>query len=623
MRRTQLAAHPQAEAIDGDVLTARGLAVESVDGSFSIVQDVALSLAPGRRLGLVGESGSGKTTVALGLLGFARPGTAITRGEVHLAGTDLLALRERDRRRLRGREIAYVPQDPATALSPGMRIGRAIRETLSVHDPGATNVDARIAAALREAQLPADRAFEDRYPHELSGGQQQRVAIALALICRPRVLVMDEPTTGLDVTTQARVLDVVRELAREHRIGLVYVTHDLGVLRSLVDDIAVMYGGRIVESGAIDDVFARPVHPYTRRLLEAVPRVSPTAFQPRELPGSAVEPWNLPPGCPFAPRCEHRTDRCDEAMPAAEEPGAGRMVRCFHWRSIPARPPDLAPVQLPSASALREQPAPLLEVSGLEAGYGGDPVVRGISLDVPRGLCTAIVGESGSGKTTTLRCIAGLHQSSAGAVVLDGARLAGRARNRDAELRRRIQLVPQNPDASLNPRRLVGEIIGRPLQQFYGLRERERRARTAELLDQVRLPGGIAQRYPRELSGGQRQRVAIARALAAEPELLLCDEVVAALDVAVQIGVLNLLDDLRRQLGMTIVFVSHDLAVVRSISARVVVMEHGEVRETGATGDLFERPAAAYTRSLLAAVPELRTTDYPGVPDGAVHSRHD
>jgi len=596
------------------MLEVRDLRVGGADGSFTIVEDVSFTLAPGRQLGLVGESGSGKTTLAMALLGFAQPGIAISGGEVNLAGIDMLALDEKQRRRRRGRDIAYVPQDPATGLSPGMPVGRALRETLDIHDPSEPDVDGRIVQALRDAQLPDDVGFQRRYPHQLSGGQQQRVAIALALICRPSTIVMDEPTTGLDVTTQARLLDVVSNVVAEHRIALVYVTHDLGVVRNLVDEVAVMYGGRIVESGDVDDVFERPRHPYTRRLLEAVPRIAPTAFQPRAIPGAAVEPWDWPAGCPFAPRCDHRTGECDAAMPPAEALAPGRVLRCFNWQALPDGPVGLAPARAVTADPAVASAAPaLLEVCGLQAGYGGDRLaVAGVSFEVVKGTCTAVVGESGSGKTTTLRCIAGLHKPGGGAIAFDGVELAGRARERDGMLRRRVQLVPQNPDSSLNPRRTIEEIVGRPLRQFLGLRGAQQRSRTRELLERVRLGGGMARRYPRELSGGQRQRVAIARALATEPDLLLCDEVVAALDVAVQAGILELLDELRTSLGTTILFVSHDLAVVRSISAHVVVMESGQVRETGPTEAIFRTPQHPYTRALLDAVPELSPTDYPG-----------
>jgi peptide/nickel transport system ATP-binding protein len=312
-------------------------------------------------------------------------------------------------------------------------------------------------------------------------------------------------------------------------------------------------------------------------------------------------------------------------LPAVEVPVAGRTVRCINWRRLPEGPVDLEPFRVRERTPVLQAVAPMiLDVRDLKAGYGrrktlqtGDHrdalAVAGISFGVLEGTCVAIVGESGSGKTTTLRCIAGLHEPSAGSIRFRDAELAGRARGRDRALRGKIQLVPQNPDSSLNPRRTVAQIVGRPLRQFFGLKGRAQHVRLTELLDQVRLRSAIALRYPRELSGGERQRVAIARALAAEPELLLCDEVVAALDVAVQAGILDLLEDLRTQLRMTVVFVSHDLAVVRSTSAEIVVMQNGEVRETGWTEDIFKTPSDTYTKALLEAVPDLRPTDYPGL----------
>jgi peptide/nickel transport system ATP-binding protein len=505
-----------------------------------------------------------------------------------------------------------------------MRVGQSLQEMLDVHGLGDSDPRVRISQALREAQLPDDAAFQSRYPHQLSGGQQQRVAIALALICRPRVVVMDEPTTGLDVMTQARLLEVVRRTVRESNIALVYVSHDLGVVRNLVDEVIVMYAGRIVETGPVDDIFASPRHPYTRRLLEAVPRILPTAFQPRGIQGTAVEPWNRPAGCPFAPRCDYREEACEDAMPMPEAPAPERVVRCINWRALPERTAGLEPFRERHPSQTSEARATaILEVRELQAGYGrrssfgtdkqGPLAVGGVSFTVEEGSCTAVVGESGSGKTTTLRCVVGLHEPFAGSIAFRGAPLAGRARARDGSVRRKIQLVPQNPDSSLNPRRTVEEIVGRPLRQFFGVKGRPQRVRVVELLEQVRLRATMASRYPRDLSGGERQRVAVARALAAEPDLLLCDEIVAALDVAVQAGILDLLEDLRTQLGTTIVFVSHDLAVVRSISADIVVMQEGEVRELGPTEEIFRSPTDAYTRALLDAVPDLRPSDYPGL----------
>ena len=614
---------PAAEPVGPtEVLGASDLRVSSSGGSITIVDDVSFSLQAGEKLALVGESGSGKTTVAMALLGFARPGTAISGGQVRIAGTDMLALDSRGQRQRRGRDITYVPQDPSTGLNPGMRIGRALSEMLDIHGSGTGSRRDRISQALRDAQLPDDdNTFRSRYPHQLSGGQQQRVAIALALICHPRVVVMDEPTTGLDVTTQSRLLDVVREFVQTSAVALVYVTHDLGVVRNLVDRVAVMYGGRIVETAPVEAIFTAPRHPYTRRLLEAVPRVVSTAFHPRGIPGSAVEPWNWPRGCPFAPRCDYRTDECEIAMPPVAEAEPGHTVRCVNWRALTAAPVGLTARR---NAADTKRPEALLEVNGLVAGYGsrrtlrpGDAepaaAVNGVSFVVPRGACLAVVGESGSGKTTTLRCIAGLHAPSSGTIVFDSAELATRARARDPSLRRRIQLIPQNPDSSLNPRRTIQEVIGRPLRQFFGVRGREQRAQVAALLERVRLPPGMAVRLPRELSGGERQRVAIARALAAKPDLLLCDEIVAALDVAVQAGILDLIAELRATLGTTIVFASHDLAVVRSISTATLVMKAGVVREAGPTELIFESPADGYTKELLTAVADLQPTDYPGL----------
>ena len=605
------------------VLAAQGLQVQGVDGKFTIVEEINLEIPSGRSLGIVGESGSGKTTVAMGLLGFSREGTRISSGSVMLNGEDMLSLSSVSLRKVRGKTISYVPQDPSTGLHPGIRIGAALREMLKVHSPEITDVDARVNEVLLETQLPTDAGFQRRYPFELSGGQQQRVAIALALVCRPDVIVMDEPTTGLDVTTQARLIEVIRDLVKLHGTSLVYVSHDLGVVRSLVDDVAVMYGGRIVEQGPVDEVFTHPLHPYTRGLLEAVPRASTRAFKPRAIAGDAVEPWDWPAGCPFAPRCAHHTNECDTQMPPATSESGGRLVRCFNLKQSLANPVPLEPLARKVETSEDGLPT-VLTVTGLHANYGRSRVRRGkavvdvvddISFTVKKGACLAIVGESGSGKSTTLRCIAGLHEPSAGAITFSDEVVAGRARARHGEIRRLIQIVPQNPDSSLNPRRTVGDIIERPLALYGRVPRDQRQARVLELLDQVHLRPAMAMRYASELSGGEKQRVAIARALAAEPSLLLCDEVVSALDVAVQAGILELLDELRTNLGMTLVFVTHDLGVVRSIASEVVVMKDGRVRETGKTRQIFEDAVDPYTQELLSAIPHLRPTDYPGAPE--------
>jgi peptide/nickel transport system ATP-binding protein len=597
----------------GCVLTVDELRVDALEIGRDIVDGVDLRLGRGETIAIVGESGSGKTTAALALLGVARPGTRVAAGRVSIDDTDILSLPESRRRGLRGSRIAYVPQNPATALSPTVRIGRQLDEIVDTHLPGDPDRLGRVRRGFAMAQLPDDDAFRRRYPHALSGGQQQRVCIAMALVCEPDVVVMDEPTTGLDVTTQARLLDEIRGLADRLSMAIVYVSHDLAVVRNIADRVIVLYGGRIVEDAPTDELFREPRHPYTRRLLEAIPRVDVGRALPRGIPGSAVEPWNRPTGCVFAARCELAIDECRSALPPLEARGR-RRVRCLRVADALARRPS----EGPAGEAWRAEPGSdvLLAVDALVARYGSVVAVDRISLEVRRGHCLGIVGESGSGKSTLLRCVAGLHERQEGVITLEGTPLATSSRGRSMAQRKAIALVPQNPDASLNPRQRVGEIVGRPLKQFLDLGRSARAARVHELLELVRLGPSFIDRMPRELSGGEKQRVAIARGLAADPQLLLCGEVTSALDVAVQAGVLTLLDELRRELGTTLLFVSHDLAVVRSLSDDLVVMRDGVVREAGPSEPLFENPQDQYTRDLLAAVPRLQPVDYPGGAGG-------
>lgn len=602
-----------------DLLQVSDLRVEASDGSYRIVDEVSLSVGRGCALGVVGESGSGKTTVAMALLGFTRPGTRIAKGSVALDGRDLLGLSTAELVKVRGRRISYVPQDPATGLAPNVRVGDLLRQMLTVHGG---EREGRLAEILEATQLPTSKDFQRRYPFELSGGQQQRVAIGLALICEPHVVVMDEPTTGLDVTTQSRLIEVIRELVTGTGTSLVYVSHDLGVVRSLANDVAVMYGGRVVEEGPVDQVFGDPIHPYTRGLLEAVPRASTLAYRPRSIPGDAVEPWNWPTGCPFGPRCATHTEVCDHGMPAPSHPAPSRTVRCTNVSSVSTSLLPLEPFARVPTVALHQRDRVLM-VEHLNAGFGTKSlfagkapsrVVRDVGFEVIRGDCLALVGESGSGKTTTLRCIAGLHVPISGKLEFEGIPLRGDVRLRSSDVRRRIQLVPQNPDSSLNPRHSVGQIIARPIALFSKLPRAERSALVSKLLERVHLSAAMARRFPRELSGGEKQRVAIARALAADPHLLLCDEVVSALDVAVQAGILQLIDELRESANATIVLVTHDLGVVRSVANRVVVMSSGSICESGETQAIFENPRHEYTKELLAAIPHLGPNDYPGAP---------
>ena len=584
-------------------LTLEDLRVELPSGA-AIVEGVSISVATGEILGLVGESGSGKTTVALALLGYCGRGVSITGGTITVAGHRIDTADERATRRLRGRIVSYVPQDPAGALNPALRIGASLRDMIDEHRRAATVV-ADSAATLGAVDLPSDEAFLRRFPHQLSGGQQQRVAIAISLTCEPPLVVLDEPTTGLDVVTQARVLDELRRLRADRGLAMVYVTHDLAVVASLADRVAVMYAGRIVEEGATADVLRRPLHPYTRGLVESIPdHLHPHALQ--SMPGTTPGPGERPQGCAFEPRCPQRRSECAESVPPLEASPTGGRVRCFAWRDTPVV--VLEPV---STSSTREADTlPLLHVEHLTAEHRSPrgPAVlaaRGISFSLARGGCSALVGESGSGKTTIARCVAGLHAPTAGQIILDGTSLAGLARGRTRDERRRIQIVFQNPYDSLNPRRRVADEIARPARILRGLSAGAARDEVAGLLERVRLPARAGSRFPGELSGGERQRVAIARALAAGPDVLVCDEITSALDVSVQAAVLELLHELRRELDVAVLFISHDLGVVASIADTLLVLEHGLVCEEGEAAAVLETPSHPYTQRLLAAAPRL------------------
>jgi peptide/nickel transport system ATP-binding protein len=570
----------------------------------AVVQDVSFSVNGGEILGLVGESGSGKTTTALALLGYTRPGVVIRSGTIEVGGQAVTGRDTRSTRSLRGRVVSYVPQDPGGALNPSLRVGDAIMDVLRAHRSEAAS-EGSVRTALERVELGADPRFGRRYPHQLSGGQQQRVTIAMACVCGPPVAVLDEPTTGLDVLTQDRILTELARLRREEGMAMVYVSHDLAVVARMADRIVVMYAGRVVENGPVDEVISRPRHPYTRALVAAIPDVR----RPRSLqgiPGVAVGVGEWPPGCAFAPRCEFAEERCSAAVPALEETGSDHVVRCVRWNELDLGEPG---VETARAATRPGGGQALLEVSGLEVEYGSgrnrNLAVRSVSFAIEAGRCVALVGESGSGKTTIGRCIAGLHAPSSGRIVFDGHELAGAARARTLDQRRRIQIIFQNPYESLNPRHRVGESIQRPLRVLRKLSRGDAAREVALLLERVRLPARVASRYPAELSGGERQRVAIARALAARPDLLVCDEVTSALDVSVQAAVLELLTELQRQLHLSMLFITHNLGVVACVSDSVLVMDRGALCESGAVQDVLTTPSDDYTRRLLGAAPCL------------------
>jgi peptide/nickel transport system ATP-binding protein len=567
-----------------------------------IVDEIIIDIAPGEVLGLVGESGSGKTTVGMALLGYTRPGGEVTGGTVVIEGTNLAELRDAQLRKIRGAVVSYIPQDPGTSLNPALRIGTQLAEVLESHgELSDAEREQRIGETLEEVALPPEKEFRRRYPHQLSGGQQQRVAIAMAFAARPHVIVCDEPTTGLDVTTQARVLETVKDLCRGHRVAALYVSHDLAVVAELADRVAVMYAGRIVESGTRDQLFSSPRHPYTQRLLRAVPDLAGKRAVVG-IPGRAPLPGHRPTGCFFEPRCPLADDRCREAFPPVTGLGAGQAVRCYRAADTAGALAADAAAPVPERATTGAEE---LTVTNLNANYGSKPILFDIELGVRRNECVALVGESGSGKTTLARCVAGLHRDYSGEVRLGDAVLPPSARRRSADARRQIQYVFQNPYASLNPRRTVGQTIARQLQLFFPGSRREVGARVAKCLDRVALSQDAMNRFPDQLSGGERQRVAIARALAAEPAVLVCDEVTSALDVSVQAAIIDLLRDLRHEVGLSILFITHNLALIRTIADRVCVMTGGRIVETGATETVFESPTADYTRQLLANTPSI------------------
>ncbi|WP_437583564.1 ABC transporter ATP-binding protein [Paramicrobacterium sp. CJ85] len=573
-------------------LVAEDLRIAVVGGD-EILHGVSFTLHPGRILALVGESGSGKTTAGLACLGHFRSGLENTGGSVRLAnGEDaaaaenLLDLPEPQRRVLRGGSISYVPQDPALSLNPAMRIGEQILEVLRVHGYGTSEAERRerTAEVLAEVGLQNDDAYQRRYPHQLSGGQQQRVGIAMAFACRPAVMVLDEPTTGLDVTTQALVLQTIDEMAERHQVAGLYITHDLAVVASVADEVAVMLQGDIVEAGPTDEVLFSPKHRYTRKLLAAVPDLAGKR-QVGRVDAITGEVTVVTGSTPI---------QTEERIAASTSPRHGDGV-------AGAMPSGDSSAEAETGE--QDAVSPAISVENLRLAYGPAVILDGIDLELARGESLMLLGESGSGKTTLSRCIAGLNDRYTGAVRLEGVELAHGTRERTTAQRQSIQYVFQSPFSSLNPRRTIAESIEVPLNMSRLLPKKQRRQAVLEALDQVRLGASYADRRPGDLSGGERQRAAIARALVNAPSVLVCDEVTSALDVSVQASILDLLRTLQLETGMSMIFVTHNIALARHISQRLAVLQKGHIVDIGLTDDVLENPQHAYTRELLDNVP--------------------
>lgn len=599
--------HLQIASAPSTAIEVNHLGVSLIDGT-AIVSDISFSVFEGQILALVGESGSGKTTIATALLAHTRAGASITHGEVHVAGLDILRLDDKALRRVRGKLVSYVPQNPSTALNPLITIKTHLEDVLKTHAPtlDAAQQQVRMVNTLKDVELSHDDAFLQRYPHQLSGGQQQRVLLALSFITRPRVIVLDEPTTALDVTTQARVLQTVKKLCQSYGVAAIYVSHDLAVVKKIADHVIVLYGGRIAEKARAAAVFSQPLHPYSQGLISAIPDIHLRAI-PVPIVGNAPSLQSRAAGCVFEPRCKLATSACQTVIPQLEAipAGADHAVACLNLSrqtdtfsgNHPAAP--LKPRVIPIGSQ-----QPLLEVKHLSASYDGKQVLKDVSFQLKKGECLALVGESGSGKTTISRAIAGLNTNAAGGVLFNGLPLALAARGRSAAISHQIQYIFQNPYQSLNPRHTVRQTLLNAVRHYFPDRLKDQGEMIASALKRVALDPAIADRFPKELSGGELQRVSIARALVCEPTLLICDEITSALDVSVQAAILELIKSLQEN-GLAVIFVTHNLGIVRSISDRVLVLKDGQLVETGDVDTLLDQPRQPYTKALINDSPSI------------------
>lgn len=592
-------------------------------GPLDTVRNVSLSIAPGETYGLVGESGSGKTTLARAVARYLASNGRIKNGTILLDGEDLCKKTKYEMRHIWGSNITMVHQDPNRSVNPSMQVGAQISEMARIH-LGMSKSEAREKALemLSKVRMPDPETVARRYAHQLSGGQLQRVLIAIALTTNPRLLIMDEPTTALDVTTEAVILDLIRDLLSEYRTAVLYITHNLGVVARLCHRVGVIYAGEMMEQGPVRNLFKEMLHPYTLGLLGSVPRVD---IDKRDIvlntiPGYIPQPGNLPRGCIFAPRCIGTLERCREARPTLIEAkgDSGHLTACLRWKELYENPEAFENIQkkrdfrepideeivLESQNVKKYFPVSRVRLGDLLRGKR--PVVRAvddISIRVRKGFTVGIVGESGCGKTTFARCIAGLEAATAGEILVTEENLPPLVSKRSKDQLKKIQMVFQNPDGSLNPQHTVGASVARPLTLLRKLSKSQIQKRVEELFQSVNLPKDYIQRLPHEISGGEKQRVAIARAFATDPALMICDEPISSLDVSVQASLMNLLMELQDTKETSYLFISHDLAAVRHLSSWIAVIYLGCLWEIGSALDIFRPPQHPYTEALISALP--------------------
>jgi peptide/nickel transport system ATP-binding protein len=598
----------------GDLLRVRGLRTEfaTAGGTVRAVNDVSLTVRRGTVLGVVGESGSGKSVTARSIMRMVPEPGRIVAGEILFDGRDLRGLSEEEMRRIRGSEIAMVFQDPQSALNPVMTVGDQIAEALIVHGWRKRAARARALELLEQVGIPDAAQRIGDYPHQFSGGMRQRVVIAVALAGSPSLLIADEPTTALDVTIQAQILRLLGRLRDELGIAVLMITHDMGVVAETCDDVIVMYGGRVVEQGPVEIVFARQEHPYTADLLKAMPRMDAVdGSRLPAIPGAPPDPAALPDGCAFHPRCRLVQDHCYTEIPELVPRASGQAAAC--WVTERGAPIPAIEVDVPADGRRAAEPTPLLSIEDLRVNVASDrralfgrpdPVyaVDGVSLSVAAGETLGLVGESGCGKSTLARTVVGINRPSAGTIRVGPDGVDAVTPGGAQVLRSTVQYVFQDPYAALNPRRTVRQSLDEALE-MRGVPRAERAAEAGELMRRVGLSDGHLDRYPHAFSGGQRQRIGIARALAVEPRVLICDEPVSALDVSIQAQIINLLESLRDHLGLGYLFIAHDLSVVRHLSDRVAVMYLGKIVETGPVEAVYSAPQHPYTVALMSSSP--------------------